>query len=513
MRYADMNICCHAPRATFFILLTAALLTTAGCAVGPDFRRPPAPDVEGYTPQPLAKQTAAADAAGGQAQQFVAGRDIPAQWWTLFHSESLNGLVEKALQANPSLEAAQAALRQAQENVYAARGTLFPSVTADGSVTRQKNSGAQFGNPNNPGSLFTLYNASVNVSYGIDVFGLARRALESVEAQAEFQRYQLEAAYLTLTANVVTAAVQEASLRGQVAATQQIIKVEAEQLDVLQRQFEAGAIAKTNVLAQQVTLAQTQANLPPLEKQLALIRNQLTALAGNFPSQDIGVTFDLATLQLPRELPVSLPSQLVEQRPDIRAAEAQLHQASAQVGVATANMFPQFTLNGSIGSVATKAGDLFSSGTGIWSLGANLAQPLFRGGTLTHQRRAAVAAYDEAAAAYRGTVLSAFQNVADALRALQSDADALRAQSLAAQAAADSLDIARDQYANGAISYLLLLNAQQAYQQTQVSLVQAQANRYADTAALFQALGGGWWHRDDVSENTALQERSTGDKQ
>ena len=491
-------------RATTIKLLAAITsLIVAGCAVGPDFHRPAAPDVKGYTPQPLVKQTATANTAGGQAQQFLEGQDIPGQWWTLFHSESLNALVGKALNANPDLAAAQAALRQAQENVYAAEGTLFPSVNADGSGARQKNSGAQFGNPKNPGSLFTLYNASVNVSYGLDIFGLARRALESIEAQAEFQRYQLEAAYLTLTSNVVTTAVQEASLRGQIAAIQEIVKVEAEQLDVLQQQFDTGAIARTNVLAQQVTLAQTKANLPPLERQLALIRNQLTALAGEFPSQDLGVTVDLASLQLPQELPVSLPSRLVEQRPDIRAAEAQLHQASAQIGVATANMLPQFTLSGSIGSVATKVGDLFTSGTGVWSLGANLAQPLFRGGTLTHQRRAAVASYDEAAAKYRSTVLAAFQNVADALRALQSDADALRAQSMAAQAASDSLNIAREQYKNGAISYLSLLNAQQAYQQTRVSLVQAQANRYADTAALFQSLGGGWWHRNDAVPSSA----------
>ena len=514
MQCTDMGHRCNANRSRSFIALVAVMsLLTGACAVGPDFHRPSPPDIKGYAPQPLAKQTAAADTAGGQAQQLVEDQDIPAQWWTLFHSESLNRLVEQALKANPSLDAAHAALRQAQENVSAAEGTLFPSVNANGSSVRQKISGAQFGNPKNPPSVFTLYNASVNVSYGIDIFGLARRALESIEAQAEFQRYQLEAAYLTLSSNVVTTAVQEASLRGQIAAIQEIIKLEAEQLDVLQQQFDAGAIAKTNVLAQQVTLAQAQANLPPLEKQLALIRNQLAALAGNFPSQDIGVTFDLASLQLPLELPVTLPSRLVQQRPDIRAAEAQLHQASAQVGVATANMFPQFTLSGSIGSVATSAGDLFSSGAGVWSLGANLAQPIFRGGTLTHQRRAAVAAYDEAAANYRSTVLSAFQNVADVLRALQFDADALRAQSLAAQAASDSLDIARNQYQNGAISYLSLLNAQQAYQQTRVSLVQAQANRYADTAALFQALGGGWWHRDDAVADSTVIQKPAGAKQ
>ncbi len=514
MRHTDINDCASDGRTAPLLALTAMVcLLMAGCAVGPDFHRPSAPPVKGYQPQPLAKQTASADTAAGQAQRFVEDKDIPGQWWTLFHSESLNRLVEQALKANPDLEAAKAALRQARENVYAAGGTLLPTINANGSVTRQKNAGAQFGNPNNPGSVFTLYNTSISISYGIDIFGLARRNLESIKAQADFQRFQLEAAYLSLTSNVVTTAVQEASLRAQIAVTREIIKIESEQLDVLQRQFDAGAVPKTSVLTQQVTLAQARANLPPLEKQLALTRNQLTALTGDFPSQPLGETFELAKLQLPQEVPVTLPSKLVEQRPDIRAAEAQLHEASAQVGVATANLFPQLTLSGSFGSVATSAGDLFTAGTGVWSLGANLLQPIFHGGTLIHQRRAAVAAYDEAAAKYRGTVLLAFQNVADALRALQSDADVLRAQSLAAQSAADSLDIARKQYDNGAINYLLLLNAQQSYQQTRIALVQAQASRYADTPALFQALGGGWWNRDDVAAGSATTRKTKGDKQ
>lgn len=474
-----------------------------GCAVGPDFHRPPAPDVKGYTSEPLAGSTAGADIAGGQPQTFKEGADIPGQWWTLFHSEDLNRLVERALRANPGLEAAQAALRQAQENADATKGTLYPSVDLTGSARRQKNTGAQFGNPNGQGSTFTLYNASVGVTYGFDVFGLARRTLESIEAQEAFQRYQLEGAYLALTANVVTAAVQEASLRDQIVSSKEVIKIEDDQLEVLRQQFDAGAIAKAAVLAQQTALAQTRASLPSLEKQLAQIRNQLSALAGDFPSQDRGVAFDLMTLQLPEELPVSLPSQLVEQRPDIQAAEAQLHQASAQVGIATANLLPLVTISASLGSAATSASNLFSSGTMIWNLGADLTQPLFHGGTLTHQRRAAIAAYDQAAAQYRSTVIAAFQNVADVLRALQYDADTLRAQTQAAQAASESLDIARQQYEAGAISYLSLLNAQQTYQQTQLGLIQAKATRYADTAALFQALGGGWWHRNDTAASAA----------
>jgi NodT family efflux transporter outer membrane factor (OMF) lipoprotein len=475
----------------------AVAVLMAGCAVGPDFERPAAPSVKGYTAEPLPGQTAAADTATDHTQKFMDGGDIPGQWWELFHSPALNQLVERALKANPNLQAAQATLRQAQENVYAAQGALYPEVNANGSVTRQKFVGAQFGQPNNPGSIFTLYNASVSVSYGIDLFGEARRALEAMGAQEEFQRFQLEGAYLTLTSNVVTTAVQEASLRAQIAATRDVLDDEGQQLDLLQNQYKVGGIALSSVLAQKTALAQTRASLPALEKQLALIRNQLATLAGYFPSENEEAAFDLEMLQLPQELPVSLPSRLVEQRPDIRAAESLLHAASAQIGVATANMLPQLTLTGGAGSVATTSGALFSSGSGVWNIGANLAQPIFRGGMLLHQKRASVAAYDAAAAQYRGVVLSAFQDVANVLDALQSDANIVEAQTAAAQSASDSLDIARKQYQFGASSYLTLLNAQLAYQQTRIALAQARASRYADTAALFQSLGGGWWNRDD----------------
>jgi NodT family efflux transporter outer membrane factor (OMF) lipoprotein len=492
------------------VVVSAVAVLMSGCAVGPDFQKPAPPSVKGYTAEPLSAHPFSADAAG-QAQQFEEGRDIPAQWWALFHSPALNLLVERALKSNPDLQAAQATLRQAQENVYAADGRLFPDVNANGSVVRQRTSGAQNGQ-NTPGSLFTLYNASVSVSYGIDLFGIARRALESVEAQQEFERFQLESAYLTLTSNVVTTAVQEASLRAQIAATREIIDAEGQQLDMLQKQYSVGGVSQSSVLAQQTALAQTRASLPLLEKQLAQIRNQLAALAGYFPSENGVAAFDLEMLQLPQKLPVSLPSKLVEQRPDIRAAESQLHAASAQIGVATANMFPQLTLTSNAGSVANSAGSLFTAGAGIWSVGAGLVQPIFHGGTLLHQRRAAVAAYDAAAAQYRSVVLSAFKDVANVLDALQSDNNIFQARMVAAQSAADSLDITRKQYQIGAASYLALLNAQQTYQQTRIALTQARATRYADTAALFQSLGGGWWNRDDGS-GQAVHQQSGADKQ
>lgn len=480
--------------------MVAALSATlvAGCAVGPNFEKPGPPLVSGYSREPQPKETVASDVHGGEAQRFLEGLDIPGQWWTLFHSPSLNEIIKRALEANPSLQAAQATLREAKEEVYAGEGALFPTASASASTTREKISGAAFGVTNQL-PIFTLNSASVSVSYLLDIWGGTRRQIELLTAQAEYERFELEASYLTLTANVVTAVVQEASLRAQIAATQEIIDIETQELAGLERQFAIGSAADTAVLAQAATLAQARAQLPPLRKQLAQTRDQLTAYLGRFPSEEPRETFDLASLQLPQTLPVSLPSKLVEQRPDIRASAAQLHAASAQVGIATANMLPQLTLSASYGSETI--GTLFSPGSSVWNLGAGLTQPLFEGGKLLHQRRAAVAAFDAAAAQYRTTVVTAFQNVADALRALQSDADAVNAQAAAERAAADSLDASRRQFRTGAISYLSLLNAEQTYQQARITLVQAEASRYSDTAALFQAVGGGWWNRTDIGQD------------
>lgn len=482
------------------IAILAAALLLASCAVGPDFKKPAAPAGAGYTPEKLA-DTAATEIAGGAAQHFAIGQDIPGEWWTLFHSPALNALVTEALAHNPTLTAAQASLREARENTLATEGAFFPSVNAGFTHQRTKFNAAAFGRPGGGAGFFTLNTAEVSVGYAPDVFGGTRRQVEASEAAESYERFQLEAAYLTLTSNVVAAAVQEASLRAQIAATQDIIKAEGDSLDLLNRQFTLGAVARSAVLQQAATLAQEKATLPPLQKQLAQQRDRIAALIGRFPNQPPEQTFELAALTLPQDVPVSLPSRLVEQRPDVRAAEATLHQASADIGVATANMLPQFNLTGDIGSQATTIGSLFASGTGIWSIAAGVTQPLFRGGTLLHEKRAAEAAFDVAAAQYRGTVLSAFQNVADTLRALQSDADALQASNTAERSAAESLSLAREQYRFGAVSYLTLLTAETTYEQTRIALVQAQAARYADTAALLQALGGGWWHRADVAQN------------
>ena len=488
----------RAPDVARMLAAAAVLALIAGCAVGPDFKRPAAPDAQGYTPEPLPAETASSDVAAGEAQRFVQDQDIPGQWWALFHSPPLSTLIDQALKANPTLQAAQAALRQARENLYAGEGEFYPQVNGSFSHSRQKFAGATFGQAGfSP--IFSLNTAEVSVSYTLDVFGGIRRQVESLAAQAEFQRFQLEAAYLTLTSNVVAAAVQEASLRAQIATTEDIIDVETQQLGVLQRQFELGGSAKTAVLAQAATLAQAKATLPPLQKQLAQQRNLLSVLAGRVPSDEPAQRFELAGLELPQDLPLTLPSRLVEQRPDIQASEAQLHSASAEIGVAIANMLPQITLTGDIGSTATKIGNLFTPGTGIWSVAQGVTQPIFRGGTLLHQKRAAEAAFDQAAAQYRSTVLTSFQNVADTLRALQSDAEALNAQVASERAADDSLQLSRQQFQLGAISYTALLDAERTAQQARLGLVQAQAARFADTAALFQALGGGWWNRSDVA--------------
>lgn len=477
-------------------LLAVAFLAgfLGACTLGPDFKEPDAPRVPAanpYTPEPLAAQTAGAPGPGGAVQHFVPGGDIPAQWWSLFHSEPLDRLIRSALCNNPTLASAQAALRQAQESYRAeAGGLLYPAVSGLVSATRERGSmGPQ------ELSVFNLYNASVNVSYNVDAFGATRRDLEAVQAAVDYQRFQLEAAYLALTANVVTSAIQEASLRAQLQTANEVLALQEKSLALIEKQAALGAVARPAVLAQRTQVAQTRATLPALEKALAQTRHQLAVYAGRFPSEPGLPEFQLESLQLPQDLPLSLPSSLVRQRPDIRANEALWHEASARIGVATANLFPQINLNGSLGSQAFEIGNLLSSSARIWSIGAALSIPIFNGGAQQARRRGAVAAYEQAGEQYQATVLTAFQNVANVLRALDTDAAALRAQADAEAVARDSLELVSRQYEVGASSYLALLDAQRSYQQSRVSLVQAQAARYADTAALFQALGGGWWNR------------------
>ena len=483
------------------LVAMAALLITVGCAVGPNFKRPAAPNVPGYTPSPSATTSSSPNVTGGEAQTFAQGRDIPGDWWTLFHSKPLNDLIERSLKNNPDLKSAQAALLVARENTLAQRGAYYPSVSGSFSATRAKTSNELSPVPNASVFQYSLFTPEVSVSFVPDVFGLNRRTVESLKAQQEQARYVVAATNITLSSNVAAAAIQEASLRAQIDATNQLIEINTNMLHVLQKQFIAGYVGRLDVAAQEAQLAQVAATLPPLLKQLAQQRDLLAVLSGGFPNQDLVEKFELSSLQIPQELPLSLPSKLVEQRPDVLQAEENLHSASALIGVARANRLPSFNLTGDIGSMALAFGDIFKAGNGFRDVSAGVTQPIFQGGTLMHRERAARAAYVQADEQYRSTVLAAFQNVADTLHALEQDADGLKAAVAARDAAKVTLDLTTRQMQAGYVSYLALLSAEQAYQQAVIALVQAQSKRYADTAALFQALGGGWWNRPDVPKS------------
>jgi NodT family efflux transporter outer membrane factor (OMF) lipoprotein len=434
------------------------------------------------------------------AQHLVVDQDIPAQWWNAFHSERLNGLVRASLEHNPSVDAARASLRAAMEQVYAQQAAYFPTVNASFSPTRQKIARTLASPASSGVSYYNLYTAQLDISYSPDVFGLNRRQVESLQAQADLQRFQFEATYLTLTSNVVNAAIGEASLRGQISATREIIASQSKTLDILKRQRELGDAADADVLAQEAALAVSEASLPPLEKQLALQRDLLVALVGAYPGQSQIPPFELEAFELPAELPLTLPSALVEHRPDVLAAEEQLHSASAAVGVAVANRLPNIALGvDSYGSASLALSKLFTSGTGFWDLAASVTQPVFDAGALSHRQSAAEAEYDAAAAQYRSTVISAFQNVADALQAISADATALRTAVKAENATGRSLAIASRQVELGDLSPLALLSIEQAYQQARLNRVVAQAERLQDTVGLFQALGGGWWNREPTA--------------
>ena len=484
-----------------FLVLATSLLLLEGCAVGPQFKKPAAPAGGGYTAAPVPTTSSTPNLPGGEAQQFFDGRDIPGEWWTVFHSKPLDDLIERSLKANPDIKAAQAALLVARENTLAQRGAYYPSVSGGFSGTHAKTSSNISPVTNTSALTYSLYTPQVNVSFVPDVFGLNRRTVESLKAQEEQTRFALAATHITLSSNVAAAAIEEASLRGQIQATNDLIKINTDMLEILRKQFVKGYVSRLDVAAQEAQLAQVVATLPPLLKQLAQQRDLLAALSGEFPNQDLPEKFELASLQLPGELPLSLPSQLVEQRPDVRQAEENLHSASALIGVARANRLPNITLTADAGSMATIFSKIFTSGTGFWDVGAGITQPIFDGGTLLHRERAARAAYTQAAEQYRSTVLTAFQNVADTLNALQQDAEALKTAAVAKDAAAITLQLTQKQYQTGYVNYLGLLSAEQSYQQALINLVQAQTNRYADTAALFQALGGGWWNRPDIPKN------------
>jgi NodT family efflux transporter outer membrane factor (OMF) lipoprotein len=456
-------------------------------------------------------------------QHLAAGRDIPFEWWQLFQSEALNSLIERAFKTNPTIPAAQAALRQAEQLTSAQRGFFFPTVAANYQFERQKLAGNLSGSsapgdqgngtvisavqnadttPHNEPLYYNFHTAQLTVGFVPDVFGSNRRQVESLAAQAEAQRLTLEATYVTLASNIAAAAIQEASLRAQLAAAREIVEFNEKSLEILRAQLKLGYAMRIDVAAQESALAQAKALLPPLQKQFEQTRDLVRALAGNLPNDDVAETFEFDSLQLPRELPVSLPAKIIEQRPDVMAAQAQLHAANAQVGVAVAAMLPQFSITGGDGGTATQFSWMFRSGGPFWNLIGGVSQPIFEGGTLWHRKRAAEQALKQAGYQYQVTVIAAYQNVADTLHAALSDADALAAAVEAERAAKVTLDLTRRQMETGYVNYLTLLSAETAYSQALLNRIQAQATRFGDTVALFQARGGGWWNRTKGSAGT-----------
>lgn len=471
------------------LALCAGIL--AGCAVAPDFRRPEPPQVAGYTAAVPPGRTAEAPGILGGAQRFVAGGAVPSAWWQELGSARLNGLIGQALETSPTLEAAAATLRQAQQTHEAQAGsTLYPQVTGRLGAQRQHTNSTASGQ-DGPERTFTLHNAGVGVSYNLDLFGANRRALEALAAQADFQRYQLEGARLTLAANVATAVILQAQLAAQIAANEDILATQGEQLDTVRRRLALGAGTRNDVLALQIQLEQTRAGIPPLRNRLDQTNHLLAILIGLPPGSGAIPQFALAEFTLPPELPLRVPSELARRRPDIQASEALLHAAHAQYGAAVSRLYPRLTLSADLGFQALTAAALFGSGSLVWGLAGQLAQPLYNAG-LRSEAGAAEAGFDAAAANYRQTVLQALRNVADVLRALDNDAQTLAAQAAADASAQASLRLIRQQYALGAVSYLQLLIAQQQAQQTAMGLIAARAQRLADTVALYQSMGGGW---------------------
>jgi NodT family efflux transporter outer membrane factor (OMF) lipoprotein len=476
------------------------LASLGGCAVGPDFKKPDPPPVSSYTATPLANPAVTPGVIGGDAQTFVQAADIDGDWWTAFRSPALNALIEQSLKNNADLAAAEATLRQARETTIAQKGAFYPQIGAQFNASHQENPASLAPVPATNALQYDLFTPELTISYMPDIWGLTRRTVESYTAQADAVRYQMLAAYTTLVNNVIATAVQLAATQEEIAATKSVIEAEKKSVTILQYQKDKGYASGLDLSAQQTQLSAAQASLPPLIKQQAAFRDQLAVLTGKFPAEAPPENLKLSDLTLPANLPVSLPAKLVSQRPDVMQAEANLHAASAEIGIAIANRLPNITLSGNAGSTALVLNQIMQPGTEFWTIAAGLTQPLFQGGTLLHQERAARAAFDAAGAQYRSALLGAFQNVADTLVALEQDGDAVRSAAEADTAAKKALDITQRQLQDGYSNTLGLITAQQAYQQAEITLLQAQSARFADTAALFQALGGGWWHRTDLPD-------------
>ena len=461
------------------------------CMVGPDFDRPVVPETDRYGREQAATSTVAAD---GRAQHFIAGAEIAADWWQLFGSEPLDVVVQQAVASNPTLQAAEASLRQSQDSLRAGNGVFFPQIDLGAGASRAHSAPIQQGSAL-PGTIFNVVSLNGTISYVLDIFGGERRAVEALQAQTEYQQNLARAAYLTLTANVVNTCIARAAYASQIRATQQLIEIEQQQLHATEAQNRAGTAAYSSVLGIRSLIAANQASLAPLEQKLSQAEHLLATLVGVLPSSARLPDIELSRLTLPNELPVSLPSELVRQRPDILAAEAQLHVASANIGVATAAMFPRFSLSAAYGRAGSSLGNLGGAGSDFWSVGPSLLAPLFHGGTLQAQRQEAIDAYEQSQANYRQTVLGAFAQVADTLKALEHDASALQAQADALRFAGDALKLLQANYRAGMVAYLDVLAADVQFHQASIAYLQAVAQRHQDTVTLFVALGGGWWNK------------------
>jgi NodT family efflux transporter outer membrane factor (OMF) lipoprotein len=470
--------------------LSAITALLGGCAVGPDFVRPAPPETDCYTREPIPAATVTAD---GRAQQFAPDSALISDWWRLFRSADLDTVVRQAIANNPTLQASEASLRQSQDSLRAGYGVFFPHIEAGMDASRERTAAAQQ-SAQKPGTVFTLITLSGTVSYALDVFGGERRTVEGLRAQTDYQRYASVAARLTLTSNVVNTSIARAAYAAQIRATEQLIELQNQQLHAIEAQVRAGTVPYTNVLSMRSLIAADQASLAPLKQKIGQTEHLLATLEGVVPSKAALPDIDLNGLSLPADLPVTLPSDLVRQRPDILSAEAQLHVASANIGVATAAMFPSFSLSGTYGAAGSSIGGLPAASGRFWSIGPSATIPLFQGGSLWYGRKAAIDAYQVSQANYRQTVLAAFAQVADSLQALQHDAEALQAQVEAQRAAGEALTLVQANYRAGLVAYLDVLAADVQFHETTVAYVQAVAQRLQDTVALFAALGGGWWN-------------------
>jgi NodT family efflux transporter outer membrane factor (OMF) lipoprotein len=465
--------------------MALCVLSVGGCAAGPDFTRPVPPPATRYTAETLRGEGAPAD---GQVQHIALGQNIEAAWWTLFRSSAIDQLVTQAVDHNRTLAASVATLAQAQEIALARAGSQYPQVDLTAGAGRQQY-GKEFLGPFGI-APFTYFAVGPTVSYTLDYTGGVARSVEQRYALAEVERHQLDAAYLTVTGRAVMQTLMIASVRAQIATVETILAQDRDNLRLVQTAFDSGSVAREDVVSAQSQIANDMTLLPPLRQELAKARHTLSVVLGRAPASELPDDVDLAQITLPLQVPVSLPSELAHRRPDILAAEARLHAATSAVGVAQSNLYPKIQLTASVGQQSLKAGQLFDGANNAWSIIAGLTTPIFDGGTLRAEKRAAVDAMHASAAAYEQTVLEAFAQVADLLEGLDHDAEQLDAQDHAQQAAQSSLDLARISYKEGNAGVLQVLDAERSYQHARLGYVRAVAQRYLDTVQLFLALGG-----------------------